>query len=206
MSTKNIAREAGVCFEIRILNLPNMHRYFLTPYCNVQCCCRDLAFCFLSPRFIYCISYISCRGNFPESKAILQWKWLPTPWAGIEWVELYLRLVILLYPDVRVLYTGVMMLYPSVMMLYTGVTYVYAYRKYYVPRCTYSHICTAVISNFDKSILWSVPFKTQTHDNCQPKKGNRHVSSLLPWLSILDHGEYRLYFCSLSFSSQVWTD
>jgi len=58
-----------------------------------------------------------------------------------------------LYPGVRMLYTGVMMLYTGVMVLYTGVTYVYTHRKYYVPRCTYSKICTAVISSFDNLIL-----------------------------------------------------
>jgi len=40
------------------------------------------------------------------------------------------------------LYTSVMMLYTGVTMLYTGVTYGYTYRKCYVSRCTYSHICT----------------------------------------------------------------
>jgi len=57
----------------------------------------------------------------------------------------------MLYTGVMMLCTGVM-LHTGVVMLYTGVTYVYTYRKYYVPRCTYTHICTTVIvgSNFDK--------------------------------------------------------
>ena len=60
--------------------------------------------------------------------------------------------VVMLYTGVVMLYTGVVMLYTGVVMLYTGVTYVYTYRKYFVPRCTHSHICTTVIvgTNFDK--------------------------------------------------------
>jgi len=88
----------------------------------------------------------------------------------------------------------------------------YTYRKFYVHRR--SHICATVIveSSFDKLILWmgvivwfhnlSKDWKPKSSDNCQTGREQAPISFIAmaaePW-----PGEEILYFCSLSFSSQV---